>query len=202
MAIGETEFAHFFPFHKPALEVLRAVTYELTTTRSAIHFMHQTLKHQIKVKGQELVRLWELFDEAVRYEEDPSGVHAGITSIKTKREAEYRAYEACKRQIEAVTSGAPQDLARDRAVKKTIQTLFLLPRSQNSPTGSQSGRDRQLRADRAATGLHLLHQGREHPALRICLRRTLRKQEFAQVAQSFDEDGEAALSLRASRRRD
>jgi hypothetical protein len=46
--------------------------------------MHQTLKHQIKVKGTELIRLWELFDEAVRYEEDPSGVHAGLVAIKTK----------------------------------------------------------------------------------------------------------------------
>ena len=44
------EFHHFFPFHKPAVEVCRAITYELTTTRSAIHFMHQTLKHQIKQK--------------------------------------------------------------------------------------------------------------------------------------------------------
>ncbi|NLD95971.1 MAG: hypothetical protein GX635_02535, partial [Synergistaceae bacterium] len=42
-SIGEAEFRHFFPFHKPAVEVLRAITYELTTTRSAIHFMHQTL---------------------------------------------------------------------------------------------------------------------------------------------------------------
>ena len=32
-SIGEPEFRHFFPFHKPALEVLRAITYELTTTR-------------------------------------------------------------------------------------------------------------------------------------------------------------------------
>ena len=32
--------------------------------------MHQTLKHQVKNKGRELIRLWELFDETVRYEED------------------------------------------------------------------------------------------------------------------------------------
>lgn len=89
-SIGEPDFRHFFPFHKPAIEVLRAITYELTTTRSAIHFMHQTLKHQIKNKGRELIRLWELFDEAVRYEEDPSGVHAGLVAIKTKRETDYR----------------------------------------------------------------------------------------------------------------
>ena len=122
-SIGEQEFIHFFPFHKPALEVLRAITYELTTTRSAIHFMHQTLKHQVKNKGNELIRLWELFDEAVRYEEDPSGVHAGIVAIKTKLEMEYKAYEACKRQIDALTKGHLK-VYRDKAIK-TIQTLFL-----------------------------------------------------------------------------
>ena len=122
-SIGEQEFIHFFPFNKPALEVLRAITYELTTTRSAIHFMHQTLKHQVKNKGNELIRLWELFDEAVRYEEDPSGVHAGIVAIKTKLEMEYKAYEACKRQIDALTKGHLK-VYRDKAIK-TIQTLFL-----------------------------------------------------------------------------
>ncbi|MBU0995361.1 MAG: hypothetical protein KJ737_22930 [Proteobacteria bacterium] len=122
-SIGETDFRHFFPFHKPAIEVLRAITYELTTTRSAIHFMHQTLKHQIKSKGRELIRLWELFDEAVRYEEDPSGVHAGLVAIKTKRETEYRAYEACKRQIDGLTKGYLK-VHRDKGVK-VIQTLFL-----------------------------------------------------------------------------
>ena len=122
-SIGEPEFRHFFPFHKPAIEVLRAITYELTTTRSAIHFMHQTLKHQIKHKGRELIRLWELFDEAVRYEEDPSGVHAGLVAIKTKRETDYRAYEACKRQIDGLTKGYLK-VHRDKAIK-IIQTLFL-----------------------------------------------------------------------------
>jgi hypothetical protein len=122
-SIGEPEFRHFFPFHKPALEVLRAITYELTTTRSAIHFMHQTLKHQVKQKGRELIRLWELFDETVRYEEDPSGVHAGLVAIKTKREVEYRAYEVCRRQIDSLTKGALK-VNRDKAIK-TIQTLFL-----------------------------------------------------------------------------
>ena len=122
-SIGESDFRHFFPFHKPAIEVLRAITYELTTTRSAIHFMHQTLKHQIKQEGRELIRLWELFDEAVRYEEDPSGVHAGLVAIKTKRETDYRAYEACKRQIDGLTKGYLRVL-HDKGVK-VIQTLFL-----------------------------------------------------------------------------
>ncbi len=122
-SIGEQDFRHFFPFHKPAVEVMRAITYELTTTRSAIHFMHQTLKHQIKQQGRELIRLWELFDETVRYEEDPSGVHAGLVAIKTKRETDYRAYEACKRQIDGLTKGYLK-VHRDKGVK-VIQTLFL-----------------------------------------------------------------------------
>ncbi|HQE49072.1 MAG TPA: hypothetical protein PKV93_06945 [Fervidobacterium sp.] len=122
-SIGEAEFRHFFPFHKPALEVLRAITYELTTTRSAIHFMHQTLKHQVKNKGRELIRLWELFDETVRYEEDPSGVHAGLVAIKTKRETDYLAYEACKRQIDSLTKGYLK-ANRDKSIK-VLQTLFL-----------------------------------------------------------------------------
>jgi hypothetical protein len=122
-SIGESEFRHFFPFHKPAIEILRAITYELTTTRSAIHFMHQTLKHQIKNEGRELIRLWELFDEAVRYEEDPSGVHAGLVAIKTKREMDYHAYEACKRQIDGLTKGFLK-VHREKSVK-VIQTLFL-----------------------------------------------------------------------------
>jgi hypothetical protein len=121
--IGEQEFYSFFPFHKPALEVLRAITYELTTARSAIHFMHQTLKHQIKNQGRELIRLWELFDEAVQYEEDPSGVNAGLTAIKTNRESDYRAYEVCKRQIDSFTRGSLK-VYRDKAIK-IIQTLFL-----------------------------------------------------------------------------
>jgi hypothetical protein len=122
-SIGEAEFRHFFPFHKPAIEVLRAITYELTTTRSAIHFMHQTLKHQVKQKGRELIRLWELFDEAVRYEEDPSGVTAGLVSIKTSKEVEYRAFESCRRQIDSLTKGYLK-VNRDKAIK-SMQTLFL-----------------------------------------------------------------------------
>jgi hypothetical protein len=122
-AIGPEEFAHFFPFHKPALEVLRAITHELTTARSAIHFMHQTLKYQVRHGGDELIRLWELFDEAVQYEEDPSGVYASLASIKTKRETDYRAYEACVRQIDGVTRG-PLKVYHDKAVR-VMQTLFL-----------------------------------------------------------------------------
>ena len=84
--------------------------------------MHQTLKHQVKNKGRELIRLWELFDETVRYEEDPSGVHAGLVAIKTKRETDYLAYEACKRQIDSLTKGYLK-ANRDKSIK-VLQTLF------------------------------------------------------------------------------
>ena len=122
-SIGEEEFKHFFPFHKPAIEVLRAITYELTTARSAIHFMHQTLKHQIKNERNELIRLWDFFDEALEYEEDPSGTHAGLAAIKTKREEDYRAYEQCKRHIDEIPKGALK-VYREKAIN-TLQTLFL-----------------------------------------------------------------------------
>lgn len=122
-AIGEEEFAHFFPFHRPGLEVLRAISYNLTTTRSAIAVMHQVLKHQLRNKGTEIIRLWELFDETVKYEEDPSGTYASLSAIKTKFETDYRAYEACRRQIEGMTKG-PLKVHRDKALR-VVQTLFL-----------------------------------------------------------------------------
>jgi hypothetical protein len=180
-SIGETEFEHFFPFHKPALEVLRAITFELTTARSAIHFMHQTLKHQIKQKGTELVRLWELFDEAVNYEEDPSGVHAGLVAIKTKKEAEYRAYEACRRQIDAVTSGFLK-VHRARAVQ-TIQTLFLYHAARTRQQG--------LSPEEIANSVLIERQADATPEENIqhyeSLAEALKKQ-VRQVAQTFDEE--------------
>ncbi len=85
--------------------------------------MHQTLKHLVKVKGDYLISLWQLFDETVNYEEDPSGVNAGLASIKTRREMDYKAYEACKRQVDGQPKGSLK-VYRDRAIK-TLQTLFL-----------------------------------------------------------------------------
>ena len=83
-AIGSETFQRFFPFYKPAIDVLRAVSYNLTTLRSAVHFMHQTLKTQRKAKSNELITLWQMFDDVVSYEEDPSGTTAGIAAISTK----------------------------------------------------------------------------------------------------------------------
>jgi len=181
-SIGEDEFRHFFPFHKPALEVLRAITYELTTTRSAIHFMHQTLKHQIKSKGNELIRLWELFDEAVKYEEDPSGVHAGLVAIKTKREDEYRAYEACKRQIDSLTKGHLK-VNRDRAIK-VIQTLFLYHIARTRQQG--------LTAEEIANSVLIERQPDATPEENIEHYQTLAenlKKELRQIVQTSGEDG-------------
>ncbi len=181
-SIGETEFAHFFPFYKPAIEVLRAITFELTTTRSAIHFMHQTLKHQFKKKGDELIRLWELFDETVKYEEDPSGVHAGLVAIKTKKEIEYRAYESCKRQIEGLTKGLLKHY-HDKSIK-IIQTLFLYHISKIRQKGINPEeiansvlieRDSEANADE-----NIQH----YETLAVNL-----KKELRQIVQTSDEDG-------------
>ncbi len=180
-SIGQTEFTHFFPFHKPAVEVLRALTYELTTTRSAIHFMHQTLKHQIKSKGNELIRLWELFDEAVRYEEDPSGVHAGLVAIKTKKEHDYKIYELCKRQIDSLTKGILK-FNRDKAIK-ILQTLFLyhIARTrQQGITPEEIANSVLIEKDREANP----EENNQHYET---IADNLKK-ELRQIVQTFDED--------------
>ena len=182
-SIGLDEFSHFFPFHKPALEVLRAITSELTTARSAIHFMHQTLKHQIKHQGQELIRLWELFDEAVRYEEDPSGIHAGIAAIKTKREQDYVAYEACKRQIDGLTKGSLK-VHRDKAIK-VIQTLFLYHVSRTRQQG--------IAPEEIANSVLIERSPDANTDENIQHYETLAenlKKELRQIAQSFDDDAQ------------
>lgn len=180
-AVGESEFRRFFPFHKPALEVLRAITYELTTTRSAIHFMHQTLKQQMKAQGRDLIRLWELFDETVRYEEDPSGVHAGIVAVKTKREQDYRAYEVGRRQIEGMTKGALK-VYRDRAIK-ALQTLFLYHIARIRQQG--------LNPEELANAVMIARDAEAPPDENIqhyeSIAEALRK-ELRQVRQTFDED--------------
>ena len=181
ISIGEEDFRHFFPFHKPAIEVLRAITYELTTTRSAIHFMHQTLKHQVKQKGTELIRLWELFDEAVRYEEDPSGVHSGLVAIKTKKENEYRAYEVCKRQIDALTKGYLK-VYRDKAIK-VIQTLFLYHIAKTRQQGITPEDIANSVLMERGTDANPDENNQHYETLAENL-----KKELRQIVQSFDED--------------
>ncbi len=183
-SIGEEEFRHFFPFHKPAIEVLRAVTFELTTARSAIHFMHQTLKHQIKNKGYELIRLWELFDETVRYEEDPSGVHAGLVAIKTKKENEYRAYASCKRQIDGFTKGYLK-VHRDKAIK-ILQTLFLYYIAKTRQQG--------LTVEEIANSVLIERDSGATPEENIQHFETIAenlKKELRQIAQNIDEEKRA-----------
>lgn len=122
-AVGRDEFARFFPFYPPSLSVVRAVSLNLTTVRSALYFMLQTLKTQRKRKSRELITLWALFDDVIDYEEDPSGTTKGVASIKTKWPAEWAAYERAKQQLDTVTSG-PLKVYRSRA-EKIIKTLFL-----------------------------------------------------------------------------
>ncbi len=180
-SIGENEFAHFFPFHRPALEVLRDITHELTTARSAIHFMHQTLKHQVKSKGRELIRLWELFDETVEYEEDPSGVHAGLVAIKTKRENDFRAYLSCRNHIEGLTRGFLK-VNRERGIK-VIQTLFLYHVAHKKMQG--------LTAEELANAVMVERQPDSPPEENIQHYEILAdnlKKELPQVLESFDED--------------
>ena len=121
--IGYDEFERFFPFHKTGIEVLRDITMELTTARSAIHFMHQTLKYAIKTNSRELIRLWHFFDESLEYEEDPSGTYAGLVALKTKRDTDYKIYESCKKFIDEQTKGVLK-VHRERAIN-SLQVLFL-----------------------------------------------------------------------------
>lgn len=179
--IGEPEFAHFFPFHKPALEVVRAITNELTTARSAIHFMHQTLKHQIRDHGTELIRLWELFDETVNYEEDPSGVYAGLSAIRTRRESEYLAYESCRRQIEGQTRGALK-VYREPVIK-TVQTLFLYHLARTRQQG--------LSPEEIANSVLIERQPDATPDENIQHYETIAeslKRELRQIVETFDEE--------------
>jgi len=181
-SIGEPDFRHFYPFHRPALEVLRDITYELTTTRSAIHFMHQTLKHQLKHKGKELIRLWELFDETVRYEEDPSGVHAGLVAIKTKKESDYRAYEACKRQIDSLTKGYLK-VHRDKAIK-VIQTLFLYHIAKTRQQG--------ITPEEIANSVLIERDEDSNPDENVQHYETIAenlKKELRQIVHTYDEEG-------------
>ena len=132
-AFGRDQFERFFPFYPPAIDVVRAVSYNLTTIRSALYFMLQTVKSQRKVQSKELITLWALFDDVVNYTEDPSGTSRSIASIKTKFPEEWRAYEDAKRQIDEALSG-PLKAYRSRC-EKIVKTLFLYHIANISPDG-------------------------------------------------------------------
>ncbi len=113
--------------------MLRAVSYNLTTLRSAVHFMHQTLKTQRKAKSNELITLWQMFDDVVSYEEDPSGTTAGISAIRTKYYDEWKAYEAGRRTIGQATKGRLKVYAT--RCEKILKTLFLYHVAKMQPNG-------------------------------------------------------------------
>lgn len=132
-AIGTEKFGKFFPFYPPAIDVLKAVSYNLTTLRSSVHFMHQTLKKQRKAKSNELITLWQMFDDVVSYEEDPSGTTAGIAAISSKFNDEYKAYKAGLRVIGQATKGRLK-VFRPRC-EKILKTLFLYHIAKMQPNG-------------------------------------------------------------------
>ncbi|OWK45511.1 hypothetical protein [Fimbriiglobus ruber] len=132
-AIGSETFRRFFPFFKPAIDVLRAVSYNLTTLRSSVHFMHQTLKTQRKAKSNELITLWQMFDDVVSYEEDPSGTTAGIAAISSKFNEEFKAYQAGRRIIGQATKGRLK--VYHARCEKILKTLFLYYIAKMQPNG-------------------------------------------------------------------
>lgn len=135
-AYGKEQFARFFPFYPPAIDVVRAVSFHLTTVRSALYFMLETLKTQRKHKSTELITLWSLFEEVVNYDEDPSGTSRSIASIKTKFPEEWLAYEEAIRQIDSATSGQIK-VFRNRC-EKIVKTLFLFHVANLAPDGLTS----------------------------------------------------------------
>ncbi len=132
-ATGSDQFRRFFPFYPPAIDVVRAVSYNLTTIRSALYFMLQTLKTQRRLGSKELVTLWALFDDVVNYEEDPSGTTRSIASIRTKFPNEWRAYDLARQQINAATKGYLR-VYRSRC-EKIVKTLFLYHVANMAPNG-------------------------------------------------------------------
>ena len=132
-SIGIDQFQRFFPFYPASLDVLRTVSYNLTTIRSALYFMLQTLKTQTKRNSKELVSLWALFDDVVNYEEDPSGTTRSIASIRTKFPNEWRAYDLARQQINAATKGYLK-VYRSRC-EKIVKTLFLYHVANMTPNG-------------------------------------------------------------------
>ena len=121
-AEGPTKFAQYFPFfRRPSTSSL--LSYHLTTARSSIHFMHRTLKGQRKAHSNELISLWQMFDDVVPYTENPSGTTAGIAAISSKFNNEWRAYEVGRKTIGQADQGHLK-VHTSRCVK-ILKTLFL-----------------------------------------------------------------------------
>ena len=94
---------------------------------------HQTLKTQRKAKSSELITLWQMFDDVVSYEEDPSGTTAGIAAISSKFNDEYKAYQAAHRTIGQATKGWLKVFSS--RCQKIVKTLFLYYIAKMQPNG-------------------------------------------------------------------
>ncbi len=132
-ATGRDKFGHFFPFYPPGIDVVRSLSYGLTTIRSALYFMLQTLKTQRKKESRELISLWGLFDDVVDYTEDPSGTTRSIAAIKIKYPDEWTAFEAARHELDSATKGHLK-VYRNRC-EKILRTLFLYYVSGLAPNG-------------------------------------------------------------------
>jgi len=135
-SIGRSEFARFFPFYPPGIQVVKSITSKLTTVRSALYFLLETLKHQRKLQSRELITLWALFEEVVTYEEDPSGTTRSVAAIKTSYDDAWKAYETARQQLDTITQG-PLKIYRARC-EKILKTLFLYHVADAAPNGLSS----------------------------------------------------------------
>ncbi|MBI9046675.1 MAG: hypothetical protein JEZ06_19445, partial [Anaerolineaceae bacterium] len=134
-AHGKDQFTEFFPFYRNSMDVLRAVSFNLTTVRSALYFMLETIKRQCKKQSNELVTLWAMFDEVVTYDEDPSGVNRSIANIQTKFPEEWKAFEQAKRQISSATKGYLKTYpARCEKITKTLFLEYIAKTSEKGLT--------------------------------------------------------------------
>ncbi len=134
--LGKDEFNRFFPFYPPSIDIVRAVSYKLTTIRSALSFMLETIKSMRIKKSDELITHWSLFDDVVNYSEDPSGTNRSIVAIKTKFTEPWKAYEEACHQIDA-SSNPLIKMYRSRC-EKIVKTLFLYHIANLSPDGLSS----------------------------------------------------------------
>lgn len=133
---GKDKFIQFFPYYPPSIDVVRAVSFKLTTIRSALSFMLETLKAMRIKKSTELITHWTLFDDVVNYTEDPSGTNRSITAIRTKFTEEWKSYEEAIRQVNSSTH--PQIKTYRSRCEKIIKTLFLYFIANRAPNGLSS----------------------------------------------------------------
>jgi hypothetical protein len=120
---GLDDFRFFFPFYPDAIDIIRIISFKLTTTRSALHFMHRGLQRTIEQNSRDLLSLWNVFEDLIQYEEAPSGGGPGVLSVRTKFPSEYRAYEMAQKALQGVSHPYLNEY-KTRA-QKVMNTLFL-----------------------------------------------------------------------------